>query len=57
MTNDGRLIAVKEVELTLVDRKKAMYEYKRLQREVNILKNMQHPNVVRLIFFIRYLIY
>ena len=47
MTSDGRLIAVKEVELTLVDRKKAMYEYKRLQREVNILKNMQHPNVVR----------
>ena len=47
MTRDGRLVAVKEVEISLVDRTKAENEYKKLQREVNILKNMQHPNVVR----------
>ena len=47
MTSEGELIAVKEVKLTLVDRNKAIYQYKKLQREVDILKNMQHPNVVR----------
>ena len=47
MTREGHLIAVKQVELPLTDRKRALREYSRLQREVDILKDMRHPNIVR----------
>uniref|UniRef100_H2YK97 Protein kinase domain-containing protein n=1 Tax=Ciona savignyi TaxID=51511 RepID=H2YK97_CIOSA len=49
MTNGGQLIAVKQVELSINDREKAKKEYENLQREVEILKDMKHTNIVNFI--------
>ena len=47
MTTEGVLIAVKQVELSVIDRESASREYRKLKTEVDILKDMKHPNVVR----------
>nr|XP_018669614.2 RGS domain-containing serine/threonine-protein kinase A [Ciona intestinalis] len=49
MTNGGQLIAVKQVELSPSDREKAKKEFENLQREVEILKDMKHTNIVSFI--------
>ena len=47
MTSGGQLIAVKQVELPTNNRSEAEKVYECLQREVDILKDMRHPNIVR----------
>ncbi|CAK8692528.1 unnamed protein product [Clavelina lepadiformis] len=49
MTHCGQLIAVKQVELSLLNRNDAEKEFENLQREVDILKDMRHPNIVSFI--------
>nr|CAB3262255.1 uncharacterized protein LOC100179035 [Phallusia mammillata] len=48
MTHGGQLIAVKQVELS-INRSEAQKEFENLQREVDILKDMKHPNIVNFI--------
>jgi len=47
MTHGGQLIAVKQVELPTSSLNDAQKVYEGLQREVDILKEMRHPNIVR----------
>ena len=57
MTTEGILIAVKQVELSVVDRESASREYKKCKTEVDILKDMRHENVVRYEFDFNILTY
>ena len=50
MTHRGQLIAVKQVELPTTSLDEAKRVYEGLQREVDILKEMRHPNIVRYVF-------
>uniref|UniRef100_A0A8C8F893 Mitogen-activated protein kinase kinase kinase 19 n=1 Tax=Oncorhynchus tshawytscha TaxID=74940 RepID=A0A8C8F893_ONCTS len=46
LTNQGQLIAVKQVALDASDLETADKEYNRLQEEVDLLKNLHHGNIV-----------
>ncbi|PVD33930.1 hypothetical protein C0Q70_05192 [Pomacea canaliculata] len=46
LTNEGELIAVKQIELTTTDRCKAEFEYEKVQEEVELLKTLSHTNIV-----------
>ena len=47
LTGDGEQIAVKQIVLDVTDREKAEREYQKVQEEVEILKTLQHKNIVR----------
>ncbi|TRY59291.1 hypothetical protein DNTS_016367 [Danionella cerebrum] len=46
LTNQGHLIAVKQVALDATTSEVTEKEYERLQREVDLLKNLTHTNIV-----------
>ncbi|XP_072542621.1 uncharacterized protein map3k19 isoform X2 [Salminus brasiliensis] len=46
LTSQGQLIAVKQVLLDVSTSETAENEYNRLEREVDLLKNLNHPNIV-----------
>ncbi|ESP00814.1 hypothetical protein LOTGIDRAFT_64389, partial [Lottia gigantea] len=46
LTNEGELIAVKQIELNSMDIEKAHREYEKVQEEVELLKNLKHKNIV-----------
>ncbi|KAL7881383.1 hypothetical protein AOLI_G00082310 [Acnodon oligacanthus] len=46
LTSQGQLIAVKQVVLDISTSETAEKEYNRLEREVDLLKNLHHPNIV-----------
>ncbi|XP_042302610.1 mitogen-activated protein kinase kinase kinase 19 isoform X2 [Sceloporus undulatus] len=46
LTNQGHLIAVKQVPLNIYDQTGNEKEYQKLQEEVEILKNLTHINIV-----------
>ncbi|XP_017550546.1 mitogen-activated protein kinase kinase kinase 19 isoform X1 [Pygocentrus nattereri] len=46
LTSQGQLIAVKQVVLDISTSETAEKEYIRLEREVDLLKNLHHPNIV-----------
>ncbi|XP_055899972.1 probable serine/threonine-protein kinase DDB_G0282963 isoform X1 [Biomphalaria glabrata] len=46
LTNEGQLIAVKQIELTTIDTSKAHHEYEKVQEEVELLKTLEHTNIV-----------
>ncbi|KAK6190356.1 hypothetical protein SNE40_002244 [Patella caerulea] len=46
LTNEGELIAVKQIELNSMDHEKAQREYEKVQEEVELLKNLKHQNIV-----------
>ncbi|XP_059179297.1 uncharacterized protein LOC131958339 [Physella acuta] len=46
LTNEGQLIAVKQIELNTVDRSKTQHEYEKVQEEVELLKTLEHTNIV-----------
>ncbi|XP_057708117.1 mitogen-activated protein kinase kinase kinase 19 [Corythoichthys intestinalis] len=46
LTNQGQLIAVKQVTLKASDPEVARRQYNRLQREVELLKTLSHANIV-----------
>lgn len=47
LTNAGGLIAVKQIELNISNMDKAEAEYEKIQQEVEILKTLNHRNIVR----------
>ncbi|XP_030849172.1 uncharacterized protein LOC583722 isoform X2 [Strongylocentrotus purpuratus] len=46
LTNTGQLLAVKQVELSEIDKEKAKQQYLKLQEEVQLLKTLRHKNIV-----------
>ncbi|XP_058248032.1 mitogen-activated protein kinase kinase kinase 19 isoform X2 [Hemibagrus wyckioides] len=46
LTSQGQLIAVKQVTLDISNSDTAEKEYERLEREVDLLKNLHHQNIV-----------
>ena len=46
MTSEGQLIAVKQIELTTLNHSKAQREYEKVQEEVELLKTLEHVNIV-----------
>lgn len=46
LTSQGQLIAVKQVTLDVSNSETAEKEYERLEREVDLLKNLHHQNIV-----------
>ncbi|CAH1787728.1 unnamed protein product [Owenia fusiformis] len=46
LTNNGELIAVKQLELNTSDMDKAEREYEKIQEEVELLKTLRHENIV-----------
>lgn len=46
LTSQGQLIAVKQVTLNATDHDEAKKEYRHLQIEVELLKTLQHINIV-----------
>ncbi|KAK3544026.1 hypothetical protein QTP70_035039, partial [Hemibagrus guttatus] len=46
LTSQGQLIAVKQVTLDVSNSDTAEKEYERLEREVDLLKNLHHQNIV-----------
>jgi len=49
MTNRGKLVAVKEVELDKIDERKAEITYRKLQEEIGMLKSLTHRFIVKFI--------
>ena len=47
MLSTGEIIAVKQVEMEEYDPVKALKEYENIREEVNILKELDHENVVK----------
>uniref|UniRef100_A0A7M6DQA5 Protein kinase domain-containing protein n=1 Tax=Clytia hemisphaerica TaxID=252671 RepID=A0A7M6DQA5_9CNID len=47
LTNTGQMIAVKEVDIN--HSKNAAKNFRKLQDEINILKSLRHPNVIKFI--------
>ncbi|KAK7099181.1 uncharacterized protein [Littorina saxatilis] len=45
LTSEGELIAVKQID-TMTDIRKAEREYEKVQEEVELLKTLNHPNIV-----------
>ena len=46
LTNAAEFIAVKQIEIDLVDMDRADEEYEKIQDEVNLLKHLKHKNIV-----------
>ncbi|XP_022336709.2 uncharacterized protein LOC111132656 isoform X3 [Crassostrea virginica] len=46
LTSEGQLIAVKQIELNTSDKDKAKREYEKVQEEVDLLKLLDHKNIV-----------
>ena len=46
LTNAGTLIAVKQIELNIDDMDRAEQEYEKIQEEVELLKTLNHQNIV-----------
>ncbi|XP_052799518.1 uncharacterized protein LOC128231131 isoform X2 [Mya arenaria] len=46
LTSEGQLIAVKQIELNTASQQKAMKEYEKVQEEVELLKTLEHKNIV-----------
>ncbi|XP_070564922.1 uncharacterized protein [Ptychodera flava] len=46
LTNTGKLIAVKQVELSVRGKEDAEKQYEKLQEEVDLLKTLDHVNIV-----------
>jgi len=46
LTNAGELIAVKQIELNIDNMEKAEREYEKIQEEVELLKTLNHQNIV-----------
>ena len=46
LTNTGELIAVKQIELNIDDLDRANREYEKIQEEVELLKTLNHKNIV-----------
>lgn len=46
LTSNGEQIAVKQIMLDVTDREKAEREYQKVREEVEILKTLQHKNIV-----------
>ena len=46
MTSEGHLIAVKQIELNVTNQQKAKKEYEKVQEEVELLKTLEHKNIV-----------
>jgi mitogen-activated protein kinase kinase kinase 19 len=46
LTDHGGLIAVKLIEMNTVDMEKAEREYEKIQEEVEMLKALNHKNIV-----------
>lgn len=46
LTSEGQLIAVKQIELNTSDKDKAKREYEKVQEEVDLLKLLNHKNIV-----------
>ncbi|KAK2568162.1 Mitogen-activated protein kinase kinase kinase 19 [Acropora cervicornis] len=49
LTDKGEMIAVKQVELNHSNWDEAEKQYEKLQEEVDLLKSLQHPNIVQFI--------
>ena len=47
MLSTGAIIAVKQVEMEESDPVKALKEYENTKEEVNILKELEHENIVK----------
>ena len=47
LTDTGELIAVKQMEVNLVSEKELEAEYSKIYREVEILKQLRHVNIVQ----------
>ena len=52
LTDDGQIVAVKQIQLDTTNWKQAEADYKLIQREVDIQKTLNHPNIVRLVLFL-----
>ncbi|KAK3592514.1 hypothetical protein CHS0354_013848 [Potamilus streckersoni] len=46
LTSEGQLIAVKQIELNTTSKEKAKKEYEKVQEEVELLKTLNHKNIV-----------
>ena len=46
LTNGGELIAVKQIELNTADMDIAEEEYEKIHEEVDLLKTLNHKNIV-----------
>ncbi|XP_052242175.1 uncharacterized protein LOC127852295 isoform X2 [Dreissena polymorpha] len=46
LTSEGQLIAVKQIELNTTNQNKAKKEYEKVQEEVELLKTLEHKNIV-----------
>ena len=46
LTNAAEFIAVKQIEINLMDMERAEEEYQKVQEEVNLLKTLKHRNIV-----------
>ena len=46
LTNQGALIAVKQIELNVTDMNRAEAEYEKITEEVDLLKTLCHENIV-----------
>lgn len=47
MTDDGQIVAVKQILLDTTNWEQAETDYKLIQREVDIQKTLNHPNIVK----------
>jgi serine/threonine protein kinase len=47
LLSTGAIIAVKQVEMEESDPVKALKEYENIKEEVNILKELDHENIVK----------
>lgn len=47
MTDDGQLVAVKQIKLDTTNWEQAESDYKLIQREVDIQKTLNHQNIVK----------
>ena len=57
LLSTGAIIAVKQVEMEESDPVKALKEYENIKEEVNILKELDHENIVKyeyLVFYNKY---
>ena len=47
LTDDGQIVAVKQIQLDTTNWKLAEADYRLIQREVDIQKTLNHPNIVK----------
>lgn len=51
LTDDGQIVAVKQIELDTKNWSQAETDYKIIQREVDIQKTLKHPNIVKYVAY------